>query len=101
MSLHITYKKKDMKNKEKCDIYVTVRNGRKMKCELKGTVNMNMKGEETFNLPKLIYVHQAVKNIFRVSRLPSKGSTMRDTQEKMTRKKNGVNMILEARKGKN
>ena len=45
MSLNITYKKKDMKNIEKCEIDVAVINCQKMKCDLKGTVNMKLQGE--------------------------------------------------------
>ena len=50
---------------------------------------------------KVIYVPQAVKNLFRVSRFLSKGATMGDTQDKMTINKNDVNIILDSRKGKN
>ena len=41
-SSHITYDKKDMTYVEKVEINVTVVNGKKMKCKLKGLVNMNM-----------------------------------------------------------
>ena len=41
-SSHITYKKKDMTQVERCDINVTVRNGQKMKCKLKDYVNMKL-----------------------------------------------------------
>ena len=80
---------------------MTVVNGKKMKVELKSSVNMKLKGEETFSMTKVLYVPQTVKNIFRVSRIASKGSTMGDTQDKMAIKKNGFNMILDARKGNN
>ena len=42
VSFQITYKKKDMTDIEKCEINVTVGNGQKMKCELKGLVSMKM-----------------------------------------------------------
>ena len=51
------------------------------------------------NLTEVIYVSQADKNILIVSRIISKGDTMGDTEDKLTTK-NGVNMILDARKGK-
>ena len=37
-SSHITYKKKDMTDVENFGINVTVENGQKMKCELKGYI---------------------------------------------------------------
>ena len=37
---HVTYKKKDMTDVEKFEINVTVVNGQKVKCKLKGSVNM-------------------------------------------------------------
>ena len=83
----------------KCEIDVTVGNGQKMKCKLKAPVNINPKVGEMVNLTKFIYVTQGVNNILIVSWLVSKGATMGATQDKMTIKK-GVNMILDARKGK-
>ena len=53
------------------------------------------------NLTEVMYVTQAVKNLLIVSNLISKGATMGDTQDKMTMKKNGASMILDAIKGKN
>ena len=44
MSLQITYKKEDTTDVEKCEINVTVVNGQKMKCKIKCSVNMKMKG---------------------------------------------------------
>ena len=79
---------------------MTVGNGQKIKCKLKGLVNMNMKGEETVKLTKVLYAPQTVNNILSLSRLVSKGSLMGDTQGKMIIKKNGVNTILDARNGK-
>ena len=52
-------------------------------------------------LTEVLNVSQAVKNILSISRLVSKGATMGATQDKMTIKKNGVSMILDARKGQN
>ena len=52
-------------------------------------------------LNEVLYVPKSVKNIFRVQRIVSKGSTMEATQDKTTIKKNGVSMILDARKSKN
>ena len=43
-SFHITYKKKDMPNIENFDIDVTAINVLKMKCEIKGTVDMKLQG---------------------------------------------------------
>ena len=52
------------------------------------------------NLTEVMYVTQAVKNLLIVSNLISKGATMGDTQDKMTMKKNGASMILDAIKGR-
>ena len=52
-------------------------------------------------LNKILYVPQSVNNLLFASRLVSKRNTMENTQEKMTIKKNGVGMILDARKGGN
>ena len=71
-----------------------------MKSELKSSVNMNLKDGQTANLTKVLYVPKAVKNILSISRLISKGITMGATQDRMIIKKNGVSMILDARKGK-
>ena len=76
-------------------------NGQKMKCEIKFLVNMKLKGGETVKITKVIYIPQAVKNILSVWRLISKVTMMGATQDKITIKKNGVNMILDAIKGKN
>ena len=73
---------------------MTVVNGQKMKCNLKGSVNMKLKGGETVNLTKVLYVSQSVNTILGVSRLVSKGSMMGATQDKMTIKKNSFNIIL-------
>ena len=48
-----------------------------------------------------MYVPQAVKKLLILSRLVSNGSTMGDTKDKMTTKKNVFIMILEARKVNN
>ena len=61
--------KKDMADVNKCEINVTVGNDQKMKCELKGSVNMKTKGGEKVKLTKLLYVPQADKKILSVSRL--------------------------------
>ena len=71
-----------------------------MKSELKSSVNMNMKDGQTANLSKVLYVPKAVKKLLSISRLISKGITMGATQDRMIIKKNGVSMILDARKGK-
>ena len=67
----------------------------------KVSVNMNMQAGETVNLNKVLYVPQSVKNFLSVSKLLSKGATIGDDQDKMIIKKNGINMILDARKVKN
>ena len=59
-SLHTTYKNKYMTDIEKFKMNVTVVNGQNMKCGLKGSVNMKLKGGETFNLTKVLYVPQSV-----------------------------------------
>ena len=100
-SLHITYQKNIMTNIDDCKIYVTVGNGQKMKCELKGTVNMNLQKEEMIKLTAVIYVPQEVKNILSVSRLISKGFRMGDTKDKITTNRNNVNILLDSRKGIN
>ena len=58
-----------------------------------------MKGGGGFKLEKVLYVPQSVKNTLSVSSLISKVATMGVTQDKITIKKNGVNMILDAIKG--
>ena len=100
-SLHITYKKKYVTDIEKCGINLTVVNGQKMKCEIKFLVNMKLKGGETVKITKVVYIPQAVKNILSVWRLISKETMMGATQDKITIKKNSVNIILDAIKGKN
>ena len=50
-----------------------------MKCELKGTVNMNLQGGETVKLTEVLYVPQAVKNILSIYR--------KDPQWVITKKK--------------
>ena len=62
---------------------------------------MNIQGGGVLKLIKVMYVHQAVKNLLSVSRLVSKAATMGATQEKITIKKNGVSMILDSREGGN
>ena len=51
-----------MKDVEKCDINVTVGNGHKMKCELKGSVNMKIQDGQTVELTVVLYMPQAMKN---------------------------------------
>ena len=43
-SLHINYMKINLTNVEECKIDIIVRNGQKMKCEIKGTVNVKIQG---------------------------------------------------------
>ena len=45
-----------MTNNEECNIYATVVNVQKIKCELKGTVNMNIQGGEMAKLAEFLYV---------------------------------------------
>ena len=98
-SSHITHKKRDLTDIKKCEINVTVGNGQKMKCELKGSVKMKTQDGQTVKLTGVLYVPQAVKNLLSVSRLISKGATMGTTQDKTIIKKNDVSMILDAMKG--
>ena len=86
---------------EKCDINVTLVNGQKMQCELKGSVKMKLHDGQTVKLTEVLYVSQAVKNILSVSRLVLNGDTMRGTQRKMIINKNGVIMTLDTRKVQN
>ena len=79
-------------------IGVTVINYQKMKCEIKGTVNMKLQGGETFKLDEVLYLPQLVNNILSVSRLVSKESTMGDKKDKITINKGGARMTLDARK---
>ena len=88
-----------MTNIEECKIDVTVGNDQKMKCELKVTANIKLQVGETFKFTEVLYVPQAVKNILSILRFVSNVSTTGDTKDKMTTKKNGVNMI-DARKRK-
>ena len=76
-------------------------NGQKMKCDLKGSVNMNLQYGQTVKLTIVLYMPQAVKNLWSASRLVSKGATMGATKDKMITKKNGVSMNLNTRKGQN
>ena len=73
-----------MTDVEKCNINVTVENGKSMKCKLKGLIKMMMEGSETVKLIKVLFVPQAVKNLLRVSSLVSNGSTMEATQDRTT-----------------
>ena len=50
MSSHITHKKKDMTDVKTCEINFTVVNGQKIKCKLKGYVNINLKDGQTVKL---------------------------------------------------
>ena len=68
-SPHSTHREKDMTEVEKCDINVTVGNGQKMKCELKGFVNMKLQDVQTVKLTEVLYVSQAIKNRLSVSSL--------------------------------
>ena len=86
---------------KKCEINATVGNGQKIKCELEGSVNMKLKGGEMVKTNKVLYGTQTVNNLLILSRLVSKGSAMGATQDKINIMKNGVNMILDARKDKN
>ena len=47
-----------------------------MKCEIKNTVNMKIRGGETVKLTKFLCVPQTVENILSVSSLVSKVATM-------------------------
>ena len=60
---------------------------------------MKLQDGQTVKLTKVLYVPKAVKNILSVSRLVSKSFTIGATQCKMITKKNGVSMILDAKKG--
>ena len=51
------------------------------------------------NLNYVLYVPQTVKTILIVSRIIYKEATMGATKDNMNIKKNGVNVILDARKG--
>ena len=68
-----------MTDVEKCEINVTVGNGQKMKCGLKGSVNMKLQDAQTVKLTEVLYVPQAVKNLLRISSIVSKGATMGGT----------------------
>ena len=61
---------------EKFEISITVKNSQKMKCDLKGSVNMNFQDKQMVNLTKVLYILQAVKNLLSVSRLVSKVATV-------------------------
>ena len=97
--MYITYKKKYMTDVEKCEINVTVGKVQKMKCKIKGSVNMKLTDEQMVKLTKVLYMPQAVENLLSLSRLVSKGTTVGDTQDKTIIKKKGVSIILYARKG--
>ena len=63
MSSHITYTKKILIKIVECKIDMTVVNVQKMKCELKGAVNMKPQGGKTVKFTDVLYVTQGVKNI--------------------------------------
>ena len=88
-----------MKDVEKCDINVTVENGQKMKCKLKGSVDMKLQDVKMVKLTKVMYVPQAVKKLLNLSKIVLKSATMGATQDKIIIKKNRVSMTLNARKG--
>ena len=75
-SFHITYKKKDKTDVEKCEITVTVVNVQKMKCKIKGSINTKFQYGKMVKLTEVLYIPQAVKNLLRISRLVSKGATV-------------------------
>ena len=79
-----------MTNVEKWEINFTMGNGQKMKCNLKGSVNMKLQDGQMAKLTKVLYVPQAVKNLLTVSQLVSKGATIGATKDKMIINKNGV-----------
>ena len=58
---------------------------------------MKLQGEKMVNLNLVLHVTQAVKNMLIVSNMLSKGATMGDNKDKITIKKNGVNMTIDAR----
>ena len=88
-----------MPDVEKCEINVTVGNGKKMKCELKGSIKMKLQYGKIIKLTEVLYMPQAAENLLSVWRLVSKGATMGATQYKIIINKNGVSMALDARKG--
>ena len=59
---------------------------------------MNIQGGGVLKLIKVMYVHQAVKNLLVASRFVSKGYTVGVAQDKMAIKKNEIIMILDTRK---
>ena len=56
--------------------------GRKIKCEIKGSINMKLQDGKTLKLTEVLYVTQDMKNILSVSRLVSKGATMEALRKK-------------------
>ena len=51
-------------------------------------------------LNDVLYIPQSVKNIMSILRLVAKGATMGATKDRMTIKKNGINIIMDKLKGK-
>ena len=72
-----------------------------MKYKLKGLVNMKLKGGEKFKLGNVLCIPQAVNNLLGTSRIAIKGNNMSATKDKMTIKKNGFSVNLNARKVQN
>ena len=62
---------------------------------------MKLQYVQTVNVTKVLYAHQSMKTLLSVSRLVSKGATVGAIQDKVTIKKNGVRVILDAMKGQN
>ena len=58
-------------------------NGQKMKCELKGSVNMKLKNIETVKLNQSPVHTPSIENLLSTSRLVSKGAMIMDNQDKM------------------
>ena len=64
--------KENLTNTEEYKIDVTVVNDQKMECELKGTVNMKLKGGKMIKLTDVLFLPQASKNVLIVSSLVKK-----------------------------
>ena len=100
-SSHITHKKKDMTDVEKCDINVTVVNFQKMKCKLKGSVKNETTRRTNGETYQNTVPSPSCEKLLSVSKLVYMGATTGVTQDKTIINKNGVSITLDARKGKN
>ena len=90
--------KNNLTNIEEWNIDATVGNGHKIKCDIKGKVNMKLQWEEKVKFNVFLYVLQANNKVMSILRIIYKGVKMGATNYNMNIKKNGVNINIDSRK---